>query len=314
MFMVFQEATLPKLSQTSLYIKFNESNNLTAEVVAEINQANRYAVNPETLSEIISLMKLNGDPIVKKAVKAYQDGDIIILDNKETSKIPPSLPYIVLSQKGEPKAYIFANTIVNKITSPHEYTSLMATLEAAYLALMLYKKPDKFVLNRQLLLTLCDAYTRMTVAPLENKLYMKGENLTKATLYTIAYFYKIIDAKELSHRSIPYKKFITEKIDESLFEQIVNDVNNMPDSSFMSYLDLIIKINPVRYKDLKTMYMTHFVSTCGTSLVFALENLGYLFLLITSANYKTPVTSYNINRYVGINVKKALTMMASINF
>lgn len=314
MFKVIQEAALPKLSQTSLYIKFNESSNLTAEVVAEIKQAQQYMVKPEEMTEILSLMKLNGDPIVKKAVKAYQDGNIIIINNKETSKIPPSLPYIVLSQQGEPKAYVFANTIVNKITSPQEYTSLMAALGSAYLALMLYKNPDKFILNRQLLLTLCDIYTRMTVAPLENKLYMKGENLTKATLYTIAYFYKIMDGKELSHRGIPYKKFITEKIDESLFEQIVNDVNNMPDSSFMSYLDLIIKINPVRYKDLKVMYMTHFNTTCGMPLLFALENLGYLFLLILSANYKTPITSYSINRYVGLNVKKALTLMASINF
>ena len=86
----------------------------------------------------------------------------------------------------------------------------MAVLEAAYLALCLYLKPKSFTMNRQLVLNLCIIYTLMVVAPLEQRLYMKGENLTKAMLYTSTYFYKMIDGDAITESSIPYKRFIDE--------------------------------------------------------------------------------------------------------
>lgn len=313
MFEIFQEAELPKLTQTSLYIKFDKVNKLTSNIIEEINNSNQTRVKPESIPEIISLMKLNGDSIVKRAIKNLESGNIVIINNKETSKIPPSLPFVVISQKGVIKAYVFADKIVNKINSPQEYTNLMAVIEAAYLARALFLKPSTFLMNRPLVLTLCDIYTRMVIAPLEQKLYMKGDNLVKAILYTIAYFYRMIDGNNISAGSIPYKRLVPDKLDPSLFKQIVEDIKSLPDLSFLNFLDLIIKINPVRYKDLKTIYITHFVSTCGIPLMFALENLGYLFLLVTSAQYKTPVTSYTLNRYVGMNVKKLITLITPLN-
>lgn len=313
MFEIFQEAELPKLTQTSLYIKFDQINKLTANILEEINNSDQTRVKPESIPEIISLMKLNGDSIVKRAIKNLEAGNIIIINNTETSKIPPSLPFVVITQKGATKAYVFADKIVNKINSPQEYTNLMAVIEAAYLARSLFLKPSTFLMNRPLVLTLCDIYTRMVIAPLEQKLYMKGDNLIKAILYTIAYFYRMIDGNNISAGSIPYKRLVPDKLDPSLFKQIVEDVKALPNLSFLNFLDLIIKINPVRYKDLKTIYITHFVSTCGITLTFALENLGYLFLLATSAQYKTPVTSYTLNRYVGMNVKKLITLMTPLN-
>jgi len=313
MFEIFQEAELPKLTETSLYIRFNQINKLTENIIEEIKNSNQTRIKPESIPEIISLMKLNGDVIVKKAMKHVEIGNIIIIYNKETSKIPTSLPFVVISQHGTTKSYVFADKVVNKINSPQEYTNLMAVVEAAYLARALFIKPSTFTMNRQLVLTLCDIYTRMVVAPLEQKLYMKGDNLVKAILYIIAYFYRMIDGPNISAGSIPYKRLVPDKLDDSLFKQIVEDIKSLPNMDFMNFLDLIIKINPVRYKDLKSTYITHFTSTCGISLIFALENLGYLFLLASSANYKTPITSYNLNRYVSMNVKKLITLMSSLD-
>ena len=95
MFEIFQEATLPKLSQTSLYVKFNESSGISSIVGNELKQLDSTRIKPESIPEIISLMKLNGDVIVKKAINSFEKGDIIIIHNKETSKIPPSLPFII---------------------------------------------------------------------------------------------------------------------------------------------------------------------------------------------------------------------------
>ena len=79
MFKIIQEATLPKLSQTSLYNKFNDSSNITSNLINEIKTAGSTAVKLDELSEILSLIKLNGDPVVKKAVNHLTDGDIVIV-------------------------------------------------------------------------------------------------------------------------------------------------------------------------------------------------------------------------------------------
>lgn len=314
MFQIIQEAALPKLTQTSLYTKFNENSGITKSVTTELGQMNEYRVTPDKIPEIISLMKLNGDAVVKKAIAAFEKGEIVIIHNKETSVVPMSLPFIIASKDGgESIAYVFASKFVNNINSPQEYTSLMAIIEAAYLALLLQRKPNTFLMNRPLMLTLCNIYRYMVIAPLEQKLYMKGENLTKAMLYVIAYFYKMIDGDQMTVGNIPYKRLIDDKVDEIVVKQIVEEVKALPDLSFMGLIGLIKKINPVRYNNIDVMYMTHFVSSCGTSLIFALENIGYLFTLISSANYKTQVTAYGLNKVVNMPVKKAVTLLSSLN-
>lgn len=311
MIQLFQEAELPKLSQTSLYEKFDQSSGITKSVLDEIQNGKEYRVKPEDIPEIISIIRLNGDPIVKKAVEAFQNNEIVVFFNKETSKIPAVLPYIIMTKGNDTRAFVFADRVVNNINSTQEYTSLMAVLEAAYLALQLNKKPNAFIMNRPLMLTLGNIYTLMAVTPLEQKIYMKGDNLVKTMLYLFAYFYRMIDGPEFT--IIPaYKRIISDKIQESVVKQIMEDVRALEDNSFMSILELIKKINPVRYKDIDVMYMTHFNSTCGTSLIFALENLAYLFLLISSSTYKTGVTAYGINKVVNMPSKKAVSLLSAI--
>lgn len=311
MIQLFQEAELPKLSQTSLYEKFNQSSGITKSVVEEIQSGKEHRVKPEDIPEIISLIRLNGDPIAKKAVEAFQNNEIVIFFNKETSKVPTALPYIVMTKGNDTRAFVFADRVVNNINSTQEYTSLMAVIEAAYLALRLTKNPNSFVMNRPLMLTLGNIYTLMAVTPLEQKIYMKGDNLVKTMLYLFAYFYRMIDGPEFT--IIPtYKRIISDKIEDSVVKQIMEEVRSLEDNSFMSVLNLIKQINPVRYKDIDVMYMTHFNSTCGTSLIFALENLSYLFLLISSATYKTGVTAYGINKVVNMPAKKAVSLLSAI--
>lgn len=308
MFKIFMEAaaSLPKLSQTSIYNRFDQTSGITNCVKDELSHLKENVVKPDSIQEMISLMKLNGDPIVKKAIMAYQKGDIVVTFNPGTSKIPSTLPFIIVNQGGTPRCFMFADRICTKINNQTEYTNFMAGLEASYLALSLYKNPAKFISNRNMMIVMCDMYMKMVTAPLEQRIYMKGENLVKAELYVIAYFYRMIDGDKLNAETIPVKRLIPDKIQPGTVKQIVEEVRAMPDMGFFNLINLIKNINPVRYKNLDNMYLTYFTSSCGMPLIFALENLGYLFLLMTSANYKTPVTQYNLNKYVGLVAKKAL--------
>ena len=138
-------------------------------VVDEIRNAKDKIVPKEDITELLSLMKLNGDAIVKKAIADYEDGNIIIIFNKETSVIPATLPFIINSKGSDSKAFIFANVFMNNVKSASEYTTLMAMMEAAYLAKALQMDPDAFINNRSLMLNLCNLYTMMAVSPLEQK-------------------------------------------------------------------------------------------------------------------------------------------------
>jgi hypothetical protein len=312
MLQLFQEASVPKLSETSLYMKFNETSDITNNIKAEISQSKENIVAPETIKEILALIRLNGDAIAKKSVDAYLKGEMVIIHNKATSKIPASLPFIVMGYKGTPTAFIFADKVVNNITAASEYTNLMAVMEAAYLALKLNVSPDLFLMNSQLMLTLCNIYTMMAVAPLEQRLYMKGDNLTKAMMYVISYFYNIFRGDNMTVESIPFKRLLNDKVNPDVANQIIDDVVSNPDKSFMGLLKMISKINPIRYKDLDSMYLSYFTSTCGVSLIFALENIAYLFLLISSASYKTTITSYSLNKTVSMPCKKAVMLLTSV--
>lgn len=306
MFKVFQEADLPKLSQTSIYSKYDQASHITQSVKEELGNIKDTMVRPAMIPEMISLMKLNGDPIVKKAIDAYEKNEIIVIFNPQTSKIPSTLPFIIVNQGGSPKCFMFADKVCTKLNNQTEYTNFMATLEASYLALSLYKNPNKFISNRNVMITLCNLYTIMATAPLEQRLYMKGDNLVKSMMYIITYFYRMIDGDRMTPESIPYKRIISDKVDNSTIKLIVSEIKALPDLGFFNVLGLIKNINPVRYKNLDNMYLTYFTSSCGIPLIFALENLSYVFLLMTSSVYKTPVTQYGLNKTVATTARKLL--------
>ena len=316
MFKLYTEAALPKLSQTSLFAKMNETSDITGAIKEELNPnaIKEHIVSLDDLGDVVALMRLNGDQAIKKALKLVENGYIIILYHKDC-KIPGNLPFLVVGDKesGSSKVYIFADKVVTSLHSQREYTNLMATIEAAYFALMLNLHQEKITANRVLIQMLCNIYSIMVTLPLEQKVYMKGEPLTKAMLYTIAYFYGMIDGfDKVSTQSIPYKKIISDKIQESTVKEIFSQVASSEDHGFMHIIQLIQNINPVRYKDLEAMYLQHFVTTCGMPIMFSVENLSYLFLLVYSAQYKTQLTQFNLNKTITALAKKATTILGGI--
>ena len=63
-------------------------------------------------------------------------------------------------------------------------------------------------------------------------------------LYIISFFYKLIDGNEFT--IIPgYKRIISDKIDEKIVKQIEAEVRALPSTSFMEFLELIKRLNPV---------------------------------------------------------------------
>jgi len=307
---LFLEAQLPKLSQTSLYAKYDAASGITDAVKDEFAHINDHMIRSTDVQDVVSFMRLNGDPILKKAIAAWDKGDLIVTFNP-SSKIPPVLPYIIAG-KDQPKCYIFASTLMSKLTNQSEIINLMAGIEAGYLALQLQINPSKFTNNRDLVLSLCMSYQYMVNAPLEQRLYMKGDNLVKAMLYSIAYFYRMIDGDKMEASKINYKRMLNQKVDPKLVQEIVQNVQAMDNMNFMEYLNLIIQINPVRYKNLQSTYLNYFTASCGVYLIFALENPAYLMLLLTSAAYKTRLTNFGLNKLISVPCKKTLTMLTGM--
>lgn len=312
MLQIMQEAVLPKLSQSSLYVKYDQTSGITQSLREELANSQAFIQKPDDMKEIVALMQLNGDGIIKKAVEAWNKGEIVVIFNHETSKIPSVLPYIVIGQAGSQKCYIFADRVMTRINSTNEYINLMATLEAGFLALRMQQNPDRFISNRNVMLIFADLYQFMATCPLEVRLYMKGDNLTKAMMYCIAFYYKLIDGEMMSKENINFKRLLKDQVNNEWATQIVGEVKALQDNSFMNILELIKQINPVRYGNLDAVYLQQFIACCGIYIVFALENPQYLFLLMTSASYKTKLTSFNMNKLVGTQSKKCITQLISM--
>lgn len=315
MLKLFQEAAvaLPQLSQSSLYAQFEERDHLTEKVKSVLTNRDAY-VKPAEMQEIMALIRLNGSAIAKKAVKKFEEGKLVLIFDKENSQIPLVLPYIIIQDKSKKvTAYVFADRVVSNLTSTSEYVNLMAVMEAAYLAAALRANPAVFAMNRNLILTLCELYEYLWIMPLEQKLYMKGDNLSKAMAYVAAYFYHMIDGDRINEQSIPFSRLMKDKMNPEVLKQIVAEVKTTPSLAIGYLLKLIEKINPVRYKDLYATFMTYFTSSCGIPLIFALENPQYLFLLMTSAVYKTKITAYALNKTANASAKKCLSILNSMD-
>lgn len=311
MIKIIMEAELPKLTDTSYYKKFNETSDITKAVAAEIKNTGK-RIKPEDIEEIISLIKLNGSSVSKKAIEAFKAGKIVIIFNKETSAVPQSLPFIVGRGKDGFQGYVFADQFMNNIKSSQEYQSLNAVLSACYMALITAEKPSVITNNRNLILTMCDLYIKMVTAPLETKLYMKGENLTKALAYAMAYYYRMIDGP--SDMTVPFRRLIGDNINVDVEKSIIEDVKALPNMDFENLINLFVKINPIRYKDLPGAYMQYFFQTCGSPLIFALENFQYLWLAAMCATIKSTIIGYGFGKSISDDGKNITKMLATMNF
>ena len=312
---IFQEAasTLPRLTQTPLFIQFDKQTGLSG-IVREAVSDKEIRVNPNDMKDVMALMRLNGSPIAKKATLAFESGKMILTFNPDRSKIPPALPFIIIQDKaGNVTPFVFAERVVSKLSSSNEYPRLMAVMEAAYLAAALQKNPRQFLLNRQLVLSLCSLYNYLWLMPLEQKMYMKGENLTKAMMYITSFFYKIVDGNQIDPTSIPFNRILKDKVTPELTKRIVEEVKALPDYSINGLIGLIKQINPVRYENMESTFMTHFVQVCGVPVLFALENINYLFLLMTSSYYKTNITQYGLNKTALDTSKKCMAALTPMN-
>jgi hypothetical protein len=189
----------------------------------------------------------------------------------------------------------------------------MADMEAAYLAAALVKNPAQMLLNRQVVLNLCELYIYLWLMPLEQKLYMKGENLTRAQIYIISYFYRMIDGDRATADSIPFNRFLRDRVPDSVLKQLVSQVHEMESMAIEHLIALIIQLNPVRYKDLQSTFMSYFQASCGVPLIFALENPQYLFLLLTSSYYKTKITAYALNKTALETSRKCMKNLSGID-
>jgi hypothetical protein len=313
---VFQEAAyeLPKLSQSSLYVKFDQQSQLTQKMREAISNPEAY-VKPESMKEIMALIRLNGSKFAKLAADKFENGQLKIIYEADTPKMNTSvLPFLVRGMKdGTVTPYVFATKLVSNIQSTSEYYNLMADMEAAYLAAALVKNPAQMLLNRQVVLNLCELYIYLWLMPLEQKLYMKGENLTKAQIYIISYFYRMIDGDRATADSIPFNRFLRDRVPDSVLKQLVSQVHEMESMAIEHLIALIIQLNPIRYKDLQSTFMSYFQASCGVPLIFALENPQYLFLLLTSSYYKTKITAYALNKTALETSRKCMKNLSGID-
>ena len=148
-------------------------------------------------------------------------------------------------------------------------------------------------LPKRIKISFSSGFTVFTRGNTHNKAEIKAKQYAKEELG--------ISFAEIKEGEVPMEKQITE------------EVNALTDLSIFSLLELIKKINPMRYKDLEVKYINYYTQTCGLSILFAIENLQYLFLLVTSACYRTSLTGFSLNKIVQTSAKRVQMILVSMN-
>ena len=191
---VFYESTL---SDSYIYGLFNNDLTMTKRISEAVK--NGLIIDSSYIQEqILQIKRTRLSPLVDSVLKAYEDGDIILVFSKLV-KITQAIPFVVLKMGGKNKVAIFVNnygnisdsgTVTGGKTLNVPMKDLYVLMEGAYLAWSYYEYPVKFQRSIGLMKLTNNIYTSMVMRIL-NKEYALSMNqeLYNKVSYAISRFY-----------------------------------------------------------------------------------------------------------------------------
>lgn len=191
---MFYESTL---SDSYIYGLFNNDLTMTKRISEAVK--NGIVIDNSYIQEqILQIKRTRLSPLVDTVLKAYDDGNIILIYSK-LIKITQAIPFVVLKMGGKNKVVIFINnygsisdnsTVNGGKTLNVQMKDLYVLMEGAYLAWAYYEYPVKFQRSIGLMKLTNHIYTSMIMRIL-NKEYALSMNqeLFNSVSYSVSRFY-----------------------------------------------------------------------------------------------------------------------------
>lgn len=308
--MILTYITEGALVDSFAYKTLNGDNKALTESVIKAIKASASLEEKQIENQLMQIQKFNTSPTTDKVMKAYQDGDIVLLYSK-TDKVASILPFIIMKIEGKPRAVVFTSSYgtIDKATNTFsiDFKKLYTLMEAAYINLMYVKNPNIFKKSSSLMNTTMNVYTSMLMR-LFNKEYALSldKDLCDTVTYVIGLFYldKVweIDNKDTMATYAMGTCINPNKTNLDLMYRSYMAANIQ---DFVDLIQFISKITP-RMKDLQfKFFFNRYITTYKGEACLGIDYLPYLFFIINgnllNSFFNSPIVTDIIKNTKGMN-------------
>lgn len=309
---VFTESTL---SDSFIYGMYNRNSEFMNII---INGMKKGSVIDKSFIEnqIGQIERTRVSPLVPKVLKAFENGDIVLMKAPNDVKIPQSLPFFVTKINNKIRAIIFINNY-GKLTKPDiegrqyldtNFKDLYTLMEAAMVAQNYHDYSHRLTKNLGLMKMCCSLYVSMMVR-IMNKAYaiMNEFDLFDEIVYSISKFFLervwMSTSEELNH-AYAISNVRAVNGGRGINIAAIDEVNRLYDENKISNIDDLINfiatLSP-RMKGISTrIFFQTYINTYKVPTIFSMEVLPY-FLFTVEA---TMIGSYIVNRDLIMDVIK----------
>ena len=288
---VFSESTL---SDSYIYGLFNNDLTMTKRIGEAVKTG--LTIDSSYIQEqILQIKRTRLSPLVDNVLKAYEDGDIILIFSK-LIKITQAIPFVVLKMNGRNKVVIFVNnygTISDSSTVNGgkmlniPMKDLYVLMEGAYLAYAYYEYPVKFQRSIGLMKLTNNIYTSMVLRILnkEYALSMNQELFNKVSFCVSRFYLEKIWGSDNHDLVFTYaSQTCTNSVNKSMLVILDDEFTNANVQSIDQLMAFIKSISP-RLDTLNIRYFTeYFINMYRAPALLSMDTLPY-FIFTIAATY-----------------------------
>lgn len=307
---LFTEASL---TDSVAYKLFNNNAEMTKIIMTAIKDS--IVLDSSYIQEhIIQIKRTKISPLADDVLKAYEDGEIVLLYSK-VKKIPQSLPFFAAKIKGQVKVFIFVNNYgtisKSSVNSGEKYLNmtmkdLYVLMEGAYVSYRYAVYPNKVKKSLGLMKISCSIYTSMIIRILnkEHAISMDQDLYNKVAFCIGKFFVKNVWMSDNDDINFSYA---ANNISRDANKSDLLILSEMYDEKGISTIDQLfefIKELSPRLKSLNFRYfLQQYIYTYKAGAVFSLECLPYFLFTIETSMIGSFIVNQPIISDITKNIK-----------
>jgi hypothetical protein len=274
------------LSDSNMFQQLNKSSSITTKIAKAYKTG--VALTPEFFEEqYLQIQKTHISPIAERILKAYDDGKIKLVYNKNVH-ISASIPFVVMQIGGKSVVCIFISDFsgMNKAGTQLsiDMKKLYTLMESGYIGLNYFTEPSNFVRNASFLKMNASIYSQMVLRILNREYALSLEkNIFDSVEYVSARFFleKVfgITNRDLSDA---YARSCCNNPDSSNINLTDNLYSAAKVTTIEELIAFIAKSNPKMNNLTFRYFFERWIASFGTGACLAIDSYPYLYYVIAN--------------------------------
>ena len=274
------------MEDSYIYGMFNDANAIATRLVKVLKDGVR--VTEKNFEEqYLQMKKSHMSPLIREVLASFESGEIEIIRNDASVKIPTSLPFIVrrIGSRVISTIFISSFTAVDEdgnLSIPAR--ALYSIMESAYIGRQYHVNPGRILRNSSLAKLMCEIYLNMYMRVLNRDYAISlDKDLYNNVNYVVAYFFYTNmwemnpeTAENYSLNMLPPSKNMI------ILNEMIDTLKETEMKSLPQMFEFIKNMSG-RMKDLNIrLFIERWINSYNSSALLAMDYLPYLFFVVSS--------------------------------